>query len=209
MNTLPVPRFTYLGGPTALLEWHGLRLLTDPTFDPPGTTYELPAYTFRRIRRRQWRPRSWVGSMRCSSATTTTSTTSITRGGRCCRWPHDPDDRRRGPSGSARTAVGCAVAQSELQLTDAFALLTATPARHGPAAADRGPVLGFALTSQAHVAVYLSGDTVWFDGDRRDRPSFPDRVALLNIGAAKVAAAGNMPSRSPQTTVRSLACAAR
>ena len=25
---------TYVGGPTALLEWHGLRLLTDPTFDP-------------------------------------------------------------------------------------------------------------------------------------------------------------------------------
>src|SRR5690242_440024 len=26
----------YLGGPTALLELGGLRLLTDPTFDPPG-----------------------------------------------------------------------------------------------------------------------------------------------------------------------------
>lgn len=26
----------YLGGPTALLEVGGLRLLTDPTFDPPG-----------------------------------------------------------------------------------------------------------------------------------------------------------------------------
>lgn len=26
-------RFTYIGGPTALLEVSGLRLLTDPTFD--------------------------------------------------------------------------------------------------------------------------------------------------------------------------------
>jgi L-ascorbate metabolism protein UlaG (beta-lactamase superfamily) len=26
----------YLGGPTALLEVGGLRLLTDPSFDPPG-----------------------------------------------------------------------------------------------------------------------------------------------------------------------------
>jgi L-ascorbate metabolism protein UlaG (beta-lactamase superfamily) len=26
----------YLGGPTALLELGGWRLLTDPTFDPPG-----------------------------------------------------------------------------------------------------------------------------------------------------------------------------
>src|SRR5947209_8422647 len=36
---------TYVGGPTALLEWYGLRLLSDPTFDPAGTTYELPGYT--------------------------------------------------------------------------------------------------------------------------------------------------------------------
>jgi L-ascorbate metabolism protein UlaG (beta-lactamase superfamily) len=43
-----LPRLTYLGGPTALLEWRGLRLLTDPTFDPAGTTYELPAYTLRK-----------------------------------------------------------------------------------------------------------------------------------------------------------------
>ena len=26
----------YIGGPTALLEFGGLRLLTDPTFDPAG-----------------------------------------------------------------------------------------------------------------------------------------------------------------------------
>ena len=27
---------TYLGGPTIVLEYGGLRILTDPTFDPPG-----------------------------------------------------------------------------------------------------------------------------------------------------------------------------
>ena len=27
---------TYIGGPTALIDWGGLRLLTDPGFDPPG-----------------------------------------------------------------------------------------------------------------------------------------------------------------------------
>lgn len=36
---------TYIGGPTALLELDGLRLLTDPTFDPAGTDYTTPAYT--------------------------------------------------------------------------------------------------------------------------------------------------------------------
>ena len=32
-------RITHLGGPTALIEVGGWRLLTDPTFDPPGRRY--------------------------------------------------------------------------------------------------------------------------------------------------------------------------
>jgi len=35
MSGLPL-KLTYIGGPTALLEWGGLRLLSDPTFDPAG-----------------------------------------------------------------------------------------------------------------------------------------------------------------------------
>ena len=34
-------RITLIGGPTALIELDGFRLLTDPTFDPPGE-YQLP-----------------------------------------------------------------------------------------------------------------------------------------------------------------------
>ena len=41
MPTFPL-RITYIGGPTALLELAGLRLLTDPTFDPAGTEYRTP-----------------------------------------------------------------------------------------------------------------------------------------------------------------------
>jgi L-ascorbate metabolism protein UlaG (beta-lactamase superfamily) len=33
-------RLTYIGGPTALVELGGVRLLTDPTFDPAGTEYQ-------------------------------------------------------------------------------------------------------------------------------------------------------------------------
>ena len=32
-------RITHIGGPTALIENGGWRLLTDPTFDPPGRRY--------------------------------------------------------------------------------------------------------------------------------------------------------------------------
>ena len=41
-------RLTLIGGPTALLELGGLRLLTDPTFDPAGGEYRTPAYTLRK-----------------------------------------------------------------------------------------------------------------------------------------------------------------
>src|SRR5262249_41069093 len=66
-----------------------------------------------------------------------------------------------------------------------------TPARHGPAGGDRGPVLGFVLTAQGRKgAVYISGDTVWFQGIEDIGRRFGVDVAILNMGAAKVAAAG-------------------
>ena len=34
-------RLTHIGGPTALIEVGGWRLLTDPTFDPPGQSYRF------------------------------------------------------------------------------------------------------------------------------------------------------------------------
>jgi hypothetical protein len=34
-------RITHIGGPTALIEVGGWRLLTDPTFDPPGQKYNF------------------------------------------------------------------------------------------------------------------------------------------------------------------------
>jgi len=34
-------RLTHVGGPTLLIEVDGLRILTDPTFDPPGGTYRF------------------------------------------------------------------------------------------------------------------------------------------------------------------------
>ena len=44
MTTMNVARLTLIGGPTVLIEVAGFRLLTDPTFDPPGE-YRLPHVT--------------------------------------------------------------------------------------------------------------------------------------------------------------------
>ena len=45
MRTLAM---TYIGGPTALIEMDGVRLLTDPAFDPAATEYptKIPLETF-------------------------------------------------------------------------------------------------------------------------------------------------------------------
>jgi L-ascorbate metabolism protein UlaG (beta-lactamase superfamily) len=42
-------RITYVGGPTALLEFGGVRLLTDPTFDISGGSYTTGAVTLRKL----------------------------------------------------------------------------------------------------------------------------------------------------------------
>ena len=79
-------RITHIGGPTVLIEVGGWRLLTDPTFDPPGGKYRFgwgtgsqklaaPALGAARPRAR---------STRSCSPTTTTTTTSTTPAGRCC-----------------------------------------------------------------------------------------------------------------------------
>ena len=40
-------KITLIGGPTALIEVNGFRLLTDPTFDAPGE-YPLPHVTLKK-----------------------------------------------------------------------------------------------------------------------------------------------------------------
>jgi hypothetical protein len=78
--------------------------------------------------------------------------------------------------------------------------ITATPARHGPEAGDRGPVIGFVLTVpySSDPVVYVTGDTVWFDGvaEVADR-MHPDVVGLFGR-AARVSDASATVSASAE-----------
>ncbi len=58
--------------------------------------------------------------------------------------------------------------------------ITATPARHGPSHADRGPVIGFMLEREGEDAVYLSGDTVWYEGVAEVAERFRVRTAVCS-----------------------------
>jgi len=184
---------TYIGGPTALIEWGGLRFLTDPTFDPAGSAYPTNEYTLRKsigpaIDAATIRPidavllshdhhfdnldRAGRELLASARAVLTTNAGAARLGGNAsgmATWEHR---EIRSPEGKV---LG----------------VTATPARHGPAGGDRGPAIGFALTREDVTGtVYVSGDTVWFDGVREVSERFDVRVALLFCGRARVSVAG-------------------
>jgi L-ascorbate metabolism protein UlaG (beta-lactamase superfamily) len=78
---------------------------------------------------------------------------------------------------------------------DGILRVTATPARHGPPHLDRGPVIGFLLelVGRQMPAVYLSGDTVWYEGVAAVAGRWQVGVAVLFMGAARVEAVGPWP----------------
>jgi L-ascorbate metabolism protein UlaG (beta-lactamase superfamily) len=74
----------------------------------------------------------------------------------------------------------------------AMVTVTATPARHGPAGGDRGPVIGFVLTDPAadENITWISGDTVLYEGVAEVAARYRIRYAVLFMGAARVEAVG-------------------
>ena len=70
--------------------------------------------------------------------------------------------------------------------------IIATPARHGPADHDRGPVIGFVISTiqEPEHSFYFSGDTVWYEGVAEVSRRLPVGAAILNLGAASVPAVG-------------------
>src|SRR6202051_3885333 len=79
-------------------------------------------------------------------------------------------------------------ATTELMGTDGRSLpITATPARHGPAGIEplSGDVIGFVVTSKNSRPIYISGDTVWFDGVAEVARRFKAGVVLPFAGAAQ------------------------
>ena len=88
-------------------------------------------------------------------------------------------------------------ATTELSGKDGRSLtITATPARHGPAGIEplSGDVIGFVLTSKdKSPPIYISGDTVWYDGVAEVARRFKAGVVLPFAGAAQTRG----PSISP------------
>jgi len=186
--------FTSIGGPTALLEWDGLRLLTDPTFDPAGTEYPTGAYTLRKTVGPALSPES-LGRIDAILLSHDQHVDNLDYAGRVFL-------KRAGivlttPAGAERLgdhAVGLTPWQSvDLPTQDGRVLrVTGTPARHGPPGGDRGPVTGFVLApaDSPHSAVYISGDTVWYDGVAEVSRRCSVQISILFMGAARIGEVG-------------------
>jgi L-ascorbate metabolism protein UlaG (beta-lactamase superfamily) len=72
--------------------------------------------------------------------------------------------------------------------------ITATPCRHGPRGVHFiiGDVIGFALRwdGQQHGALWISGDTVLYDGVREVADRVPVDIALLHLGGVQFPVTG-------------------
>lgn len=180
---------TYIGGPTALLELAGLRFLTDPGFDPAGTEYRAGSYVLTRT----------AGPALASDRVLPID---------CVLLSHDHHFDNLDESGrkflaqagrTITTVDGAARLGSNAEglkpwesIKISNVKVTATPARHGPVGGDRGPVIGFILEApDVEGAVYVSGDTVLYEGVLEVAARFDIGYALLFMGAARVAADGS------------------
>lgn len=185
---------TYIGGPTALLEVGGLRLLTDPTLDPAGSEYGAAAYTLRKTHGPAVEPGA-LGRIDAVLLSHDHHFDNLDRSGRdLLRHVATVLTTRAGAERLGGSARGLAPWESHDLAPGGGATLTVTaaPARHGPPGGDRGPVIGFVLHARgaADHAVYCSGDTVWHEGVAEVARRFRVELALLNMGAARVAVAG-------------------
>jgi L-ascorbate metabolism protein UlaG (beta-lactamase superfamily) len=186
--------FTYIGGPTTILEVGGLRLITDPTFDPAGTEYPTKLYVLRKTEGPSVTLNA-IGPVDVVLLSHDHHSDNLDAAGRASL---DGAGRvlttQVGAERLGGSVTGLRPWQSvEIPCSDGRSLIvTATPARHGPADGDRGPVIGFtiAFADSPRRVVYVSGDTVWYDGVAEVATRFDVRVAFLFMGAARVLAVG-------------------
>lgn len=192
---MPDPvRFTLVGGSTALIEFSGVRFLIDPTFDPAGAEFRSGTYVLTRLSDPAVGPDAVLPvdvvllSHDHHFDNLDASGREFLRRAGHVLTTHNGAERLGG------NAIGLAPWESYSITTPGGAQLvvTATPARHGPADGDRGPVIGFVLTDSTapENTTWVSGDTVWYEGLSEVAARFRIHNAVLFMGAARVEGVG-------------------
>ncbi len=187
----PQLRMTHIGGPTALIEIGSLRLLSDPTFEPAGYIYNAGGQAISKTASPAVAA-SALGPVDTILLSHDQHGDNLDPAGRA--FLSQARQTLTTPEGAQRlggNARGVATWET-LSLTQADGLtvrVTATPARHGPeqVAPLAGHVTGWLLewTGQRRGALYISGDTVLFEGVKEVTQRYRIGVALLHFGAAR------------------------
>jgi L-ascorbate metabolism protein UlaG (beta-lactamase superfamily) len=178
---------TYLGGPTVLLEYAGLRILTDPTFDEPGS-YPDPdgGQALVKTRGPALQPEQ-LGPVDLVLLSHHHHEDNLDTAGRAFLATVPLTLTTEAGAGElGGTTIG--LAPSRMHEVGAVTI-TATRALHGPEDLypTLGPVIGFVLRSEGEPTVYVSGDNASLDVVREIAGALgPVDVAILFAGAARV-----------------------
>jgi L-ascorbate metabolism protein UlaG (beta-lactamase superfamily) len=174
---------TYLGGPTIILEIGGLRLMTDPTLDPAGEQFMIndkPAY-----HKTEGPATTEIGKIDVVLLSHDQHGDNLDHAGR--ELLNQVDKTLTTKIGAERlggNAIGLAPWES-ITLNEEV-VITGTPARHGPAGSEKltGDVTGFIVTA-AGIQIYITGDTVFYDGVKEVAERFKPQYVFIFAGAAK------------------------
>ena len=187
----------YIGGATAYLEVAGLRFLTDPTFDPKNTKYDTGLYVLHKLNNPAITIDK-IGRIDFVLLSHDHHFDNLDNEGR--KLLSSVKKIFTTPIGAERlgaNAIGLKNWQTtEVPTKDNRVLtITGTPCRHGPIDGDRGPVTGFVLNfkNEKQGAVYITGDTVWYEGVEEVAKRFDVRMVVLFMGAAIVKNVGPAP----------------
>ncbi len=183
-------RLTHIGAATVLIEVGALRLLTDPVFDPGGGRYSFGWGTGSRKTADPALALDALGRIDAVLLSHDHHDDNLDRSARA--WLPQAGQVLTTKAGARRlggNAVGLAPWEARTLTRGTTVLrITATPAQHGPAWLKPivGDVVGFMLewVGQTHGGLYLTGDTVWFEGIAEVARRFRVSAAVLHLGRA-------------------------
>jgi len=185
----PAIEILYVGGPTAVVEIAGLRLLTDPTFDAPGD-YRSGAVVLTKTEGPALPPEA-LGRIDVVLLSHDQHADNLDPAGRPLVARTPTLTTKAGAARLGAPAVGLDPWEWRDFATPSGVTLriTATPARHGPAGIEpfTGDVVGFVVSTvePPRDLLWVTGDTVWFDGTREVARRFDPAAILLFAGAAR------------------------
>ena len=190
-------KLTHIGGPTVLIEVAGWRLLTDPTFDAPGRRYWFGWGTTSRKLAGPAIAAADLGPIDAVLLSHDHHGDNLDPAGRellpSLGVVITTESGARRLGGDARGLVPWQTTRLEAPGRPTIEI-TATPCRHGPPLSHAvvGDVIGFALAwdDQQYGVLWISGDTVLYDGVREVADRLRVDTALLHLGGVRFPVTG-------------------